>query len=259
MRESEFSHRAAEESLPLRDAFSVLFFVSVGMLFEPQVLVDAAAEGAGRGRHHHDRQDGGRHRAGARFPLSTQHSADGVGASLAQIGEFSFILAGLGVALGLLPTQGQSLILAGALISIALNSLVFAAIAPVQHWLRARSGLARNLERSVDPLAELPTTVDQSRLTGQIVLVGYGRVGRRIARMLDAQGNLVRRRRTEPRIGGAASRTQYSGGFRRCVRARGPGPGAHRARRHAGDRDAGYVQCPQDGRDCQEAQSRIET
>jgi CPA2 family monovalent cation:H+ antiporter-2 len=187
MRESEFSHRAAEESLPLRDAFSVLFFVSVGMLFEPQVLVDAplkllavvAIIMIGK-------------TVAAialvlafRYPLNTALT---VGASLAQIGEFSFILAGLGVALGLLPTQGQSLILAGALISIALNSLVFAAIAPVQHWLRARSGLARNLERSVDPLAELPTTVDQSLLTGQIVLVGYGRVGRRIARMLDAKG-----------------------------------------------------------------------
>ena len=180
MRESEFSHRAAEESLPLRDAFSVLFFVSVGMLFEPQVLVDAplkllavvAIIMIGK-------------TVAAialvlafRYPLNTALT---VGASLAQIGEFSFILAGLGVALGLLPTQGQSLILAGALISIALNSLVFAAIAPVQQWLRARSGLARNLERSVDPLAELPTTVDQSLLTGQIVLVGYGRVGRRIA------------------------------------------------------------------------------
>jgi len=187
MRESEFSHRAAEESLPLRDAFSVLFFVSVGMLFEPQVLVDAplkvlavvAIVMLGK-------------TVAAvalvlafRYPLNTALT---VGASLAQIGEFSFILAGLGVALGLLPIEGQSLILAGALISIALNSLVFAAIAPTQKWLRARSALARNLERSTDPLAELPATVDQSLLTGQVVLVGYGRVGRRIASVLDAQG-----------------------------------------------------------------------
>ena len=187
MRESEFSHRAAEESLPLRDAFSVLFFVSVGMLFEPQVLIDeplkvlavVAIIMVGK-------------TVAAialvlafRYPLNTALT---VGASLAQIGEFSFILAGLGVALGLLPTEGQSLILAGALISIALNSLVFAAIAPAQRWLRARSALARNLERSADPLAELPATVDESRLTGQIVLVGYGRVGRRIAKVLDAHG-----------------------------------------------------------------------
>ena len=114
-----------------------------------------------------------------RYPLNTALT---VSASLAQIGEFSFILAGLGVALGLLPAEGQSLILAGALISIALNPLVFAAIEPVQAWIRARSKLARNLERRDDPLAELPTTVDQSLLTGQVVLVGYGRVGRRIAR-----------------------------------------------------------------------------
>ena len=187
MRESEFSHRAAGESLPLREAFSVLFFVSVGMLFEPQVLTEeplkvlavVAIIMVGK-------------TVAAialvlafRYPLNTALT---VGASLAQIGEFSFILAALGVTLGLLPTEGQSLILAGALISIALNSLVFAAIAPVQQWLRARSALARTLERSTDPLAELPVSTDQSLLTGQIVLVGYGRVGRRIARVLDAHG-----------------------------------------------------------------------
>ena len=185
MRESEFSHRAAGESLPLREAFSVLFFVSVGMLFEPQVVMQeplkvlavVAIIMVGK-------------TVAAialvlafRYPLNTALT---VGASLAQIGEFSFILAALGVTLRLLPIEGQSLILAGALISIALNSLVFAGIAPVQRWLRARSPIARALERSTDPLAELPMSVDQAMLTGQIVLVGYGRVGRRIARVLDA-------------------------------------------------------------------------
>jgi len=187
MRESEFSHRAAEESLPLRDAFSVLFFVSVGMLFDPQVLVDeplkvlavVAIIMVGKTL-----------AAVAlvmafRYPLN---SALTVGASLAQIGEFSFILAGLGVALKLLPAEGQSLILAGALISIALNSLLFDAIEPAQRWLRARSSLARRLEQSDDPLAELPTSVDQTLLTGQIVLVGYGRVGKRIAQALSDRG-----------------------------------------------------------------------
>ena len=77
MRESEFSHRAAEESLPLRDAFSVLFFVSVGMLFEPQVLIERAAEGPRRGCDHHGGQDGGRNRAGACVSLSAQYGADG--------------------------------------------------------------------------------------------------------------------------------------------------------------------------------------
>ncbi len=187
MRESEFSHRADEESLPLRDAFSVLFFVSVGMLFDPRVLVDeplkvlavvaiivvgktlAAVVLV----------------VALRYPLN---SALTVGASLAQIGEFSFILAGLGVALKLLPVEGQSLILAGALISIAVNSLLFDAIEPAQRWLRARSSLARHLERSDDPLAELPASVDQGGLTGQVVLVGYGRVGKRIALALAAKG-----------------------------------------------------------------------
>ncbi|HEY9239760.1 MAG TPA: YbaL family putative K(+) efflux transporter [Burkholderiaceae bacterium] len=186
MRESEFSHRAAEESLPLRDAFSVLFFVSVGMLFDPRVLIDeplrvlavVAIIMVGKTL-----------AAVAlvvafRYPLN---SALTVGASLAQIGEFSFILAGLGVALKLLPVEGQSLILAGALISIALNSLLFSGIGPAQAWLRERSALARRLELPDDPLAELPMSTDQTLLTGQVVLVGYGRVGKRIAQALTAQ------------------------------------------------------------------------
>ncbi len=180
MRESALSHRAAEESLPLRDAFSVLFFVSVGMLFDPRVLIEeplklvtvAAIVIVGKTL------------AAVtlvlafRYPLNTALT---VGASLAQIGEFSFILAGLGLTLGLLPQEGQSLILAGALVSISLNPLVFAAVEPAQAWVRSRSGLARALERSDDPLAELPATVDPASLTGHVLLVGYGRVGRRIA------------------------------------------------------------------------------
>jgi CPA2 family monovalent cation:H+ antiporter-2 len=180
MRESALSHRAAEESLPLQDAFSVLFFVSVGMLFDPmvvverpvQVLVVAAIIIVGKTLA----------TIGIvlafRYPLNTALT---VGAGLAQIGEFSFILAGLGITYGLLPPEGQSLILAGALISIALNPVVFGAIEPVQRWIRARSELARTLDRSPDPLATLPMTVNQDLLTGHVVLVGYGRVGRRIA------------------------------------------------------------------------------
>jgi CPA2 family monovalent cation:H+ antiporter-2 len=187
MRESSLSHRAAEESLPLRDAFSVLFFVSVGMLFEPHVLVAEPLRVVAvvaiiiLGK-----------TVAAvalvlvfRYPLNTALT---VGASLAQIGEFSFILAGLGVSLNLLPQEGQSLILAGALISISLNSAVFAAIEPAQRWIRARSTLARALERSDDPLSELPATVNQDLLTRHVVLVGYGRVGRRIADALAVNG-----------------------------------------------------------------------
>ena len=184
LRESEFSHRAAEESLPLRDAFAVLFFVSVGMLFDPHVLIEQPEKVLVVAM---IIMFGKTLAAIAlvlafRYPLNTALT---VGASLAQIGEFSFILAGLGVTSGLLPTEGQSLILAGALLSIALNPLVFTAIEPAQKWIRARSTLARALERSDDPLAELPTTVAQKYLSGQVVLVGYGRVGRRIAEAFD--------------------------------------------------------------------------
>lgn len=186
MRESEFSHRAAAESLPLRDAFSVLFFVSVGMLFDPQVLIESPFKVLAVAS---IIMFGKTLAAIAlvllfRYPLNTALT---VGASLAQIGEFSFILAGLGMTLGLLPAEGQSLILAGALISIAFNSLVFSAVEPAQAWIRERSSLARKLESRDDPLAVLPMSVDQSHLTGQVVLVGYGRVGRRIADALSAQ------------------------------------------------------------------------
>jgi CPA2 family monovalent cation:H+ antiporter-2 len=120
-----------------------------------------------------------------RYPLDTALT---VGASLAQIGEFSFILAGLGATLGLMPSEGQSLLLAGAIISIACNSLIFAAISPLQKWLHANWSLARQLEHRLDPLAELPMSTDQAQLTGQVVLVGYGRVGQRIAALLGEKG-----------------------------------------------------------------------
>lgn len=187
MRESPLIHRAAEESLPLRDAFSVLFFVSVGMLFDPHVLLQeplrlvttVAIIIIGKS-------------LAAfflvllfRYPLNTALT---VSAGLAQIGEFSFILAGLGVSLGLITTEAQNLILAGAIVSIAVNPFVFQAIEPAQAWIRARSRLAQALERSADPLAVLPMTVDLNRLNNQVVLVGYGRVGRRIGEALTAAG-----------------------------------------------------------------------
>jgi CPA2 family monovalent cation:H+ antiporter-2 len=187
LRESVLSHRAAEESLPLRDAFSVLFFVSVGMLFDPSVVIREP-----------DRLLAtlviimlGKTAAAVvlvmalRYPISTALT---VGAGLAQIGEFSFILAGLGVELELLPREGRSLLLAAALISITLNPVMFAAIDPVASWVRSSSIRARALERSPDPLAELPSSVDVRRLTGHVLVVGYGRVGRRIADALAERG-----------------------------------------------------------------------
>ncbi|KVE70164.1 cation:proton antiporter [Burkholderia vietnamiensis] len=187
MRESEFSRRAADETLPLRDAFSVLFFISVGMLFDPKVLIEqplhvievAAIVLIGKTL-----------AAVAlviafRYPLNTALT---VGAGLAQIGEFSFILAGLGRALGLLSAEGQSLILAVALISIAMNTLLFAMIDPALAWIRKRSAFARRLEARDDPLAALPMSTPQTHLTGQVVIVGYGKVGTRIAHALDERG-----------------------------------------------------------------------
>lgn len=183
VKESDFSHRAEEETLPLREIFSILFFVSVGMLFDPHILVESPLHilavitiiMVGKTL-----------AAMAlvlffRYPINTALT---VGASLAQIGEFSFILATLGVSLGLLSLEAQNLILAGALFSITLNSFIFSAIEPVQRWIRERSHLARLLERSGDPLAMLPDEVDQAYLRDQVVIVGYGGVGRRITENL---------------------------------------------------------------------------
>lgn len=187
MRESEFSHRAAEQTLPLRDAFSVLFFVSVGMLFKPTTLIEqpiavlltvivivfgnflVATSLV----------------LALRYPLNT---ALRVGASLGQIGEFSIILAGLGASLGLLPPEGMSLIVAGVIISIAMNSFLFTSVNPLREWALKKSALARRLEHRQDPFAELPMTTEQRFLEGQVVLVGYGRVGQRVASALDLRG-----------------------------------------------------------------------
>ncbi|WP_180044361.1 MULTISPECIES: cation:proton antiporter [unclassified Acinetobacter] len=186
VKESDFSHRAEEETLPLREVFSILFFVAVGMLFDPRILIKEPL---------HVLAVVGIIMVGKtiaamalvlffRYPLNTALT---VGASLAQIGEFSFILATLGVSLQLLSLEGQNLILAGALISITLNSFVFSAIEPVQNWIRERSYLARLLERSNDPLAMLPDEVSQDYLRDQVVIVGHGEVGRRITQNLMAE------------------------------------------------------------------------
>jgi CPA2 family monovalent cation:H+ antiporter-2 len=176
--ESELSHRAAEESLPLREAFAVLFFVSVGMLFNPMTLV---------------------HEPGPVIatlliiivgnplsallivlalgqPLSTALT---IAASLAQIGEFSFILAGIGVWLGLLPEEGRDLILAGAILSILLNPLYFAALERIRPWLERRTADAA----AETPATDLPTTT----LRNHLVLVGFGRVGSRVGDELERE------------------------------------------------------------------------
>ena len=181
--ESALSQQAAQETLPLRDAFAVLFFVSVSMLFDPTILVrepipvlvtvliivlgkSLAAFAIVRG-----------------FGYSTP-TALTISASLAQIGEFSFILAGLGVSLALLPEQGRDLILAGAIISILLNPLLFAALDHV---------VERREQRRVE-VAEITETdtarepIRPTRLANHIVLVGHGRVGSAISAALRTKG-----------------------------------------------------------------------
>ncbi|ESZ42862.1 YbaL family putative K(+) efflux transporter, partial [Mesorhizobium sp. L2C066B000] len=190
MSESELSHRAAEESLPLRDAFSVLFFVSVGMLFDPfslmsngwPILATLAIIVIGKS-------------LAAfviviafRYPLGT---ALMISASLAQIGEFSFILAELGVGLKLLPQQGRDLILAGAILSILVNPLMFLALDWMKPWLDARAAKAAPPEEakpvgpatqpgqvaSVAAAAKENGPPPRTTLSGHTILIGYGRVG----------------------------------------------------------------------------------
>lgn len=202
--ESALSQQAASETLPLRDAFAVLFFISVGMLFDPAILIRApllviatlgiiliaksvAALAIVRafGR-----------------PWGT---AATIAASLAQIGEFSFILAGLGVSLGLMPEQGRELILAGAIISIMLNPMLFFALDRAKPWLDSRDGIspqpaANAPEYSPKVSAPVPTPaapaaakaptgdIEATTQHGHTVLVGYGSIGRWIGEALARDG-----------------------------------------------------------------------
>jgi CPA2 family monovalent cation:H+ antiporter-2 len=202
MSESELSHRAAEESLPLRDAFSVLFFVSVGMLFDPlslisnglPILATLAIIVVGKS-------------LAAfviviafRYPIAT---ALMISASLAQIGEFSFILAELGVGLKLLPEQGRDLILAGAILSILLNPLMFLLVDWMKPWLEKRAGKTATPEEAkpIGPATEpgqvasvstAPAKEDgpppKTALAGHSILIGYGRVGSLVGAALKEAG-----------------------------------------------------------------------
>jgi CPA2 family monovalent cation:H+ antiporter-2 len=176
--ESELSHRAAEESLPLRDAFAVLFFVSVGMLFDPAILVEQPLLVAATlfiivvGKS-----------AAAflivkafRHPVGTSAL---IAASLAQIGEFSFILAALGVDVGLLPPEGRDLIITGAILSILLNPLMFLA---AERFTPLRAEEPARAPPGAAPRPE-PTA-----LAEHTVLAGYGRVGGIVAEGLIERG-----------------------------------------------------------------------
>jgi CPA2 family monovalent cation:H+ antiporter-2 len=180
--ESALSKRAAADSLPLKDAFAVLFFVSVGMLFDPSMLIRTPLElfavvaviifGKAIVAYALVRA--------FRFPAATALT---VSASLAQIGEFSFILAGLGAALGLLPTQGRDLILASAILSIALNPLLFLLIRPLAQWLDPLSVV--QAEKSVDTE---PADETQRIPGGHTIIVGFGRVGSVVGSVLESAG-----------------------------------------------------------------------
>jgi monovalent cation:H+ antiporter-2, CPA2 family len=179
--ESKLSQQAATETLPLRDAFAVLFFVSVGMLFDPAILVrqPVAVFGTlliivvGKSLAAY---------AIVRLFGYANATALTISASLAQIGEFSFILASLGVALALLPEEGRDLVLAGAIISILLNPFIFA-------------GLDRLLARRERPPAEAAPEAEEEEtarepirptsLKDHVVLIGHGRVGSFITTMLS--------------------------------------------------------------------------
>ena len=177
--ESELSHRAAEETLPLRDAFAVLFFVSVGMIFNPGIMLVApwAVIGAlliivfGKSIAALSIVLAFRH------PLSTALT---ISASLAQIGEFSFILATLGVGLGILSETGRDIILAAAILSILVNPIIFMLLDRLGPWLEERE---RSKKGEV-PAKALPA----SALTEHTVLIGYGRVGSLIGEALRANG-----------------------------------------------------------------------
>jgi CPA2 family monovalent cation:H+ antiporter-2 len=178
LNESELSHKAAHDSLPLRDAFAVLFFVSVGMLFNPMILVEhpwqvlatVAIIMFGKS-------------AAAFFIVRafghSKSTALTISASLAQIGEFAFIVAGLGVALKILPETGQSLVLAGALVSIMLNPLVFGLL---DRW-QAKHPIATQVaqEPEIPPGPSL-------ELQDHAIVIGYGRVGSHLAQVLRERG-----------------------------------------------------------------------
>src|SRR5713101_5593489 len=186
--ESELTHDAAEESLPLRDAFAVLFFVSVGMLFNPMTLLRDPLPVVGTlliivlGKSV----------AAFLIVIAFRHlmtTALTVSASLAQIGEFSFILANLGVDLQLLPEQGRDLVLAGAILSILMYPLVFAGI----DWIELRLTGPGDRTRIVPAAAPSPDSAVAERpsttaLKDHSVLVGYGRVGNVVGTALMARG-----------------------------------------------------------------------
>lgn len=183
MRESKYAHRAATDSLPLQDAFSVLFFVGVGMMLDWRVILEEpwsiltmlAIIMIGKSL-----------TAFClvyflRYPL---HTSLNVGAALAQIGEFSFILAAQGIALGMTDQKMLSMVVASAILSIALNPLMFAMIPYVRRFSVRYFAWARAAAMLTDPYSVLPKETSRRMLMGQTILVGSGSVTRSVAKRL---------------------------------------------------------------------------
>jgi len=186
---SDLSHEAATDALPLQDAFSVLFFVAVGMLFDPAILVREPLEVlavlaivmVGKS-------------LGAaiivlvfRHPV---HTALRISASLAQVGEFSFILGARAVTLDLLSSEAQSLIIAAALLSISLNPLAFWGAERASRWLNARPELLRPFEGPTGALVQLPkgNGGGEEAPSDHAIVVGFGRVGGAIGATFEEKG-----------------------------------------------------------------------
>jgi CPA2 family monovalent cation:H+ antiporter-2 len=186
--ESDLAHRAAEQSLPLRDAFAVLFFVAVGMLFDPGIVLRAPLQLLGVLAI----IIVGKSLAALVIVLLFRHpigTALTVAASLAQIGEFSFILAAMGVALGLLPPDARDLILAGALLSITLNPLFFAVQPRIESAMRRWRGLSDLTDARSRDNPDVDSGVPPvPNLAGHVVVIGHGRVGGAITPLLEQVG-----------------------------------------------------------------------
>jgi CPA2 family monovalent cation:H+ antiporter-2 len=182
--ETDLAHKAAADALPLRDAFAVLFFVSVGMLVDPAYLVMhipaviavvlLVVVGKSLAAISIVTLLG--------YPLRTGLT---VGAGLSQVGEFSFILITAGVAAGLVPVEAYQLVVTGAIVSITLNPVMFALVDPAEVWIKSRPALHRFLDRGGGRLAR-PVPA-QEPMHGHAVICGWGRVGRMVARALDTR------------------------------------------------------------------------
>ena len=193
LNESELSQRAAHDTLPLRDAFAVLFFVSVGMLFDPMIIVrEPLAVLATLGIIVFGKSI-------AAFLLvktfgHSRRTALTISVSLAQIGEFAFILAGLGITLGMLSEHGRNLVLAGAILSIMLNPLLFTLLE--KYLAKTETIDDQSVEEAVEDEKQIPFD-----LCNHALLVGYGRVGSLLGEKLQAAGiPLVVIENSRPRV-----------------------------------------------------------